>query len=644
MADLCDNPIGGFTAAWEIVPDQFNYFTNIANSYIQAANTFSQKLADYEITPVAINPVSWDSGGQFTPFDKPADPAGFTVPNRLFTTTQPSTPNAVSVDTSGLNVPADFGTAPAAPTISIPSAPIVVLPTVPTGPVLRDVAIPTYVGEPLPDVPTLYALSLPDAPDVNVDSLIIERPSFIPPGALQDAYYQDLDSFRDVIWTGVDSELTAAGIPAVNTRLNTMLAGGTGLPANIEQALFDRAIGRDEVSSIQAVQQAHTEWGARGFDLPGSTLLARTQEVRQANRTERGRVNRELSIQFHTQEIENLRFSVQQGIALEGTLLEAHTRIYDTARQLADGHWVVGKGVYDSALDIFRLQLEVYRSDIEAFKEKLQVELVKLEVYRSELESQRVIGQLNQQLVEIYNTELQGVLVGVEIFKAQVGAATAQIEAEQSKLEVFRTQIEAYTATLNGERIKFEVYETQVDAQESRAKVYTSQVDAYASRIEAYRTEVGAEATKVEALTKVEESKVQRYAEEVRAWSAGISADSQNLEALVEVYNSQLGKYTALLSAEEARVTGESRNFSIAVEQERTRVQALIEQTNQTIEQMKHVTALGLSATETAATVNSQLAASSMSAISVGATMSSQNSVTATDSRSCDTSFSGVAQ
>lgn len=639
----CDNPIGGFTAAWEIIPDQFTYFTEIANGYITEANKFSQQLADYEITPVSVAPIVWGETLPFVPFAVPDDPDDFDAPNPEFDVSAPRTPRITATSTTGLNVPKTFGTVPADPLISIPTAPIVSLPSIPDGPpVLTDVAIPTYTAEPLPTVPTLYSLNLPSAPDINIDELDVTRPTFIPPGELSDVYYSDLGSFRDMLWTGIDAEVDATGVKDMHARLNAMLAGGTGLPATIEQALFDRAIGRDELSSVQAVNQATTEWAARGFDLPGSTLLARVSEIRQANRMERGRINRELCIQFHTQEIENLRFSVQQGIQLEGQLLDAHTRIYETARQLADGHWVVAKGMYDSAVDLFRLHIEIYRMDIEVFKEKLQIELTKLEVYRSKLEAQRLIGTLNEQLVEIYKAELQGALASVEVFRAQVAGADAQIRAELAKIEVFKAQIDGYTATLDGERIKFEIYNTQVGAEETRARVYTSQVDAYGKRIEAYQTEVGAEATKIDAITRVKEAQIKIYSEEVDAWKAGIQADTANLQAFVDVYRAQLSKYTALLSAEQYRVTGESRNFELQLEQERARVNGLLKQADQAIEQLKHVTALGLSATETAARVNSQLAASSMSAINVGASMSSSNTVSASDTRSCSTNFSGV--
>jgi hypothetical protein len=456
---------------------------------------------------------------------------------------------------------------------------------------------------------------------------------------LQDVYRPDLLDFRDIIWTGVDQEVGATGVYDMHARLQAMLAGGTGLPANIEQALFDRAIGRDEVSSIQAVAQAETEWAAKGFDLPGTTLLARVQEIRQENRRERGRINRELSIQFHNQEIENLRFSVQQAIGLEGALIEAHTRIFDTARQLADGHWVVLKGIYDSELDLFKLYLDIYRTDVEVYKTKLQAELAKLDIYKAELDAQRLIGTLNQQLVDIYKVELEGVLAGVEIFKAQVDAANAQIRAELSKIEAFKAQIDAYTATMQGEKIRFDVYDSQLGAEETKVKIYSAQVDAYGKRIDAYRSQVAAESSKVDAYIAVAESDVKQYAEEVSAWRAGIQADTANLEAFVEVYKANLSKYTALLNAEQYRVQGESRNTELNIEAEKARVSAILKQADQAIEQMKHVTQISLSATETAAQVNSQLAGSAMSAIHVTAGMQSQNQISASDDRSCRVSY-----
>ena len=148
--------------------------------------------------------------------------------------------------------------------------------------------------------------------------------------------------------------------------------------------------------------------------------------------------------------------------------------------------------------------------------------------------------------------------------------------------------------------------------------------------------------TKINAKVSVQESKVRTYAEEVDAWTAGIRADSQNIESAVNVYQAELQKYTALLSSEQYRVTGESRNVELNIAEEQAAVDARLKQADQAIDQLKHTTALGLSATETAARVNAQLAASAMSAVNVSAGINSSNSVSASDSRSCSTDFSST--
>ena len=638
----CNNPIGGFVAASSVVVEQFDFFTNLVTGYLNAANEFSQQLEDYDITPVEIQEVVWDVNAGFVPFVQPAAPANFVAPAPQFSGAQPLAPNINDIDTTGLDaVTPPSGLAPIAPPISIPPPPSVSYPTDPgNSPTLSDVSIPLYTGGPLPGVPTLLELDLPDAPVINIDDLMVERPEFNVPVGLSDMYTADLGSYQNSLMGGILAQVDATGVTDMHPRLQAMLAGGTGLPTNIEQALFDRAIGREEVSSIQAVAQATGEWSARGFALPGSTLLARVQEIRQANRVERGRINRELSIQFHTQEIENLRFAVQHAISLEGTLLQAHTQIFDLARQLADGHWVVLKGIYDSHIDIFRLYLEIYKTDVEVYKIGLEAELTKLEVYKSQLEGQRIIGTLNQQYVDIYKAELEGVLAGVEIFKAQVQGAEAQIRAEMSKIEIYKANIEAYTAKLGAIKIRYDAYGSQLDAEQTKAVIYTAQVDAYGKRIEAYKTEVGAEAAKVEARTAIAESDTRIYAEQVGAWNAGIQADTANLEAFVEVYKANLTKYNALLGSEQYRIQGEARNFELEIEKEKARVASILKQADQSIEQMKHISQMGLSATEIAAKVNSQLAASAMSAISVSAAMSSGNTVSASDTRSCSTTYS----
>lgn len=645
MADQCPSRIGAFTAAWEVVPGQFEYFTEIANDYIQIANEFTQTLANYTIEPLQIENANFDPNTFYTPFVLPEEPDDFVRPPNAFTGALPVAPTIPDIDTGGLeDVKADFGDAPDAPFIRIPTPPITNLPSAPTAPSLNTYEIPDFDGSPLPDVPTLRELDLPDAPVINIDDLEIERPDFVDPSPLSDAYIGELREFFERDYQDWYAKAQEGGAPQFRDLLRTLLSnGGQSLPCEVERQIFNQAISDVDRNSAQAVAQAEEEWAGRGFDLPGSTMLARVQEAREENRRQRGAAQRNLHIQFHDRQIESLRWGVEQGIALEGQLATIYARIYELSKSYTDFHWNVVKDIYDSQVELIRLRLDIYRTDVEVYKTTLEAELAKIEIFRSQLEAQRLISEINRQDVEIYRATLDGVLAEVEVFKAQVDAVEAQIRSEISKVELFRGQIQAYTGQIEGERLKVQIYDSRIGAEETRARIYAAQVDGYARRIDAYRAEIGAEVSKIEANTSVATARSNIYSNDVEAWASGVAADTANLQAFVEVYRANLSKYTSLLSAEQYRVEGESRNTQLEIESERSRVNAILKQADQAIEQLKHVTALGLSATETAAKVNSQLAASAMSAINVSAGVSSSNSVNASDSRSCNVNYSGAA-
>ena len=656
----CNSPGGGFPAQ-DTVTEQFDYFTGLVNEYVKTADEFSQVLADFTITPVNLDPITWASGSQYVPFTTPADPGAFNEPGRNFSVSPPSAPGISNIDTSGLNVTVPTDNLPNSPTVNIPNPPsitippppVLTLPPVPVEPTVGDVQIPVFEGVTLPDVPTLIGLNLPTAPTIDIKDFNGVAPIVTAPVAVQDQYIQDFEYWFSGMSADIIGEAQSVGATA---QVQRMFGGGTGLPPAIEQALFDREIGREEVSSLQAVNQSEQEWAAKGFDLPGSTLLARVQEIRQKNRMERGRVNREISIQFHNQEIENLRFAVAEGVKLEGQLLTAQAQIAGVAQSLANGHAAVMQGIFDSLINYTNLQIELYKADIEVYKIGLEAELLKLQIYKTEVEAASLVQDINKSYVDIYVAQIAAVETSVDVFTAEVGAAEAQIKAENSKITIFQGQIDAYEAQVNTLKVRADIYDTevgaqktisdvyvsQVNAEEAEVKIYSAQVDAYNARIGAYRSEVEAGATKVNAQVSVEESKTRVYSENVTAWRAGISADTANIEAAVNVYQAELQKYTALLSAEQYRVTGEARNVELNIAEERDKTDLALKQADQAIEQLKHTSALGLSATETAARVNAQLAASAMSAVNVSAGISSTTSGSTSDSRSCTTTFTST--
>ena len=136
MSGECSSPIGGgFNVAGDVVPVEFAKFNNLVTKYTNEANEFSQMLADYEIIPIDIQPVTWDSNLTFVPFVRPFAPGGFVTPDTKFDRAPPTAPSISGISTSGLDaVIPPTGSAPGAPNIIYPPPPVLNLPPIPDNP------------------------------------------------------------------------------------------------------------------------------------------------------------------------------------------------------------------------------------------------------------------------------------------------------------------------------------------------------------------------------------------------------------------------------------------------------------------------------------------------------------------------------
>src|SRR5690606_8254268 len=100
-------------------------------------------------------------------------------------------------------------------------------------------------------------------------------------------------------------------------QVRSMMAGGTGLPAAVEDALFSRARERLSAETQRAVQEAFDTWAGRGFSMPPGMLTKAVSVAQEEGRLKAAELNRDILVEAAKWEIENIRFAVQQGMALE---------------------------------------------------------------------------------------------------------------------------------------------------------------------------------------------------------------------------------------------------------------------------------------------------------------------------------------
>ena len=156
-------------------------------------------------------------------------------------------------------------------------------------------------------------------------------------------------------------------------------------------------------------------------------------------------------------------------------------------------------------------------------------------------------------------------------------AVTASVQYEQLNIDVFKAQVQWAISTI------------QVSQETSKL-----QLTAWHTQVEVFDLRLRAETAQLDAALKFFQAEVEAYTADVRA--AGVAGDY------------------------------DSRRFQLNMAQEGAIVQTEMKRKDQQFEQMKFITTIMLEVKKTLATVSSQLASSAMSAVNIGASLSSSTS------------------
>ena len=487
--------------------------------------------------------------------------------------------------------------APAIPDISLPTAPALSRPTL--GP-LTPITIPAFTFPSLPD----FNNEAPSADGIVVPNVFINW---------AEPQYQS-ESLDDLLaW------------------VKRHMDEGTGLPAPVEDALFARARERDSAEARRAVQQAVDTWAARGFTMPPGMLARQTEAIHEQSRLKAAELNRDILIEATKWELENIRFAVQQGIALEGLLQNLHENTAKRAFEAAKFQAEAQINVFNAQIGLFNARNAAFQTLATVFKTKLEGALARVQVWKTQMDGLQVLGQLNQQKVETYKAQMSALQSEVEIYATQMKGAQTQAEINKSLLEGWRTQIQAHAAAISAEVAKMSGYEAQMRGRAAEASVYDAQVRGYAARMQA----IGSQA---DAAGKVAQVSI----EGVRAAVERGRADTERYRAQVEdaLRRSQfqtqqfVANVDAWKASAQVQVANNEMLSRYADMQTRTNIafsEAQTAQYSANINQAHQRAMIALEGAKAVGQYTAQLAAGAMSALHVSASVQGSGSHTGTN-------------
>lgn len=487
---------------------------------------------------------------------------------------------------------------------------------------LEDIVLPDEPDYVLPTLPTFYELNLPDVPDIVIPTFDAERPTidFAAPtlnfGFAASTYDSDL-------------------LDAVRARLITQSAGGTGLPAAIEQALFDRARARETKEAAALVQGVAEDFSNRGFAEPSAIMARRMMQVRQANQDKASALSRDILIKAAELEIQQLRDFVAQGIALEQVLINNHLAMEQLTFEAAKFMAQAVLDYFNALIQRANLETQLYQADAAVYRDRIQAALAQAEVYKAQIEGQRAIGQLNESLVRLYAEQFRGIEAMVSIYRASVEAAKARGEINVQRIEAKRGEIQLFAERVKAYDVEWSGYGKRVEAQLGVLRGTEIASNIYSTRVSAWDTKnkVGFEASRAE-LAGVE-MRLRQYIARLDAYGKQIGAETGRMDSESRALAAEGGIYEAAGRIAQFQSAAADRSFELQmtaarIEAELT-LQAGRENLNAAIERSRMILE-GLKAT---AQAGSQLMAGASSAVNLSASISaSQNA-----SRNCSENF-----
>lgn len=512
----------------------------------------------------------------------------------------------------------DLGSAPT----FIDSVPELNLPTVPNpltiGLPVKDFTIntsfdyPIAPNDPLPDVPTLLSLNIPTALPLNIPNFSLEFPTsnnLIPPG---------------LTFSFTEEEYTSPLLTKVKDALLTRLSGGTGLPPEVEEALWNRGRDREQRAALLAERTLLIDRASQGFSRPTGSTQAMLNQIMQDTQGKLIELSREIMIKQAELEQENIKTSIQQVLALEDMLIKNHQmkvqRAFEVAKYIQD----IQIELFKAAVSKFNVEVEAYKAFASAYQARVSAELSKIEIFKAQIDAEKLKGEINEQNIRIYLAKIEAIKSNVEIYKTLVETVSEKIKAESLKLEVYKADIEAYGEAVKAKASEYSIYSEQIKGELAKLGVYESKAKVYATRVQAYAELTDAKIKKFQGDVSVQELNLKRYEADISAFIEQVKADQLVAQTALEMYKSQIQAY--LGDVEVNKVSGELaiKSAENVIEQNRASAQIAIQNAQITLESVKSAYLSMLEAQRASGSIYQGIASSALSAINVSANVQGQ--------------------
>lgn len=567
-----------------------------------AISAATSAITNMGYTQVVFNPLTGPA--------QPAVPAALTPPT-LFdvpfepTDTPDGAPNYTVVQ------PFDAGTAPTftavAPTISSPNKPAQLAEFQQQMPALDlSVQLPAAPELIMPVEPTFSTRAEPTAPTIQLptfDGIMPVDTAVVPTGLEANfaaAYREASPSMTAAIAGYVDAQLVKMNpqyhtqMGAIEAQLSKYLAGGTGIKAEVEDAIYARARAKNDVEAKRVQDAALVDVAARGFTLPTGALASAMLRARQDAANNNAKAANEIAIAQAEMEQKNLQFAVTTSSGLRTAVMNATlsymqnlTTINGQALDYAKSVLSSVIEMYNTSVKAFTAKLEGYKAEANVYEVRMRGALTGVEIYKAEIAALQALTQVDQSKVDVYKARIDVLTATTQMYRSRIDAVVSAASLERLKVDVFQAQVQAYGAQVQAKNAEWQGYGAEISGESAKVGVYSARAQAYSAQVQGYRAEVEAKGESARAVAATNAAMAQQYAASVDGYKAVVAAKGEVARTKIENQRLSILAYQAASQAQVASAQMQTEaykaNQQVAVENAKVSIQAMV-----TSADMKH--------------------------------------------------------
>lgn len=306
----------------------------------------------------------------------------------------------------------------------------------------QSITLDSDIASARPEAPTDAELTIPDiaVPVLGTLNNITVPTISIPAYDLEPPPTDSLIYNEPVYQSALQDAVKAALLDFVEN-------GGTGLGAEVEDALWERGRARQELINERTYSEAEEYFASRGYTLPPGALGGRLSEALTEQARADSQLNYEITIEQARLAKAQSESSINAAISLEGQDKDQFNNIANRALDYA-------KSAIQVIIDLYNAKLQGYVAEMEGTKLEVEAEKIRVDaavaanksvtdVYTAQIEQYKTRLQAEISIVEmvakVYGYKISGYEADAKVAAMELDA---QIRVYQAKVDQARNQTE----------------------------------------------------------------------------------------------------------------------------------------------------------------------------------------------------------